>query len=88
MGGIHEIHEQDHICQQSVLQEPPTVISHQYPNRGRLAVILLSLVLGSLVVALDTTIISVAIPKISTEFKALADIGWYGSAYLMTLTAL
>lgn len=43
--------------------------------------------LGSLLVAVDTTIISVAVPRISTEFKALYDIGWYGSAYLATLTA-
>lgn len=49
--------------------------------------ILLSLALGTLLMAIDTTIISVAIPKISTEFKALKDVGWYGSAYLITLTA-
>ncbi|KAF7916838.1 uncharacterized protein EAE98_010560 [Botrytis deweyae] len=30
---------------------------------------------------------SVTIPKISTEFKALDDVGWYGSGYLITLTA-
>ena len=37
--------------------------------------------------AIDTTIIAVAIPGISTDFKALDDVGWYGSVYLMTLTA-
>ena len=37
--------------------------------------------------AIDTTIISVAIPTISTDFEALHGVGWYGSAYLMTLTA-
>ena len=40
-----------------------------------------------LLVVIDTTIISVAVPKISTVFKALDEIGWYGSAYLMTVTA-
>ena len=59
----------------------------RYPARGRLIFILLSLVLGSLLVALDTTIVSVAIPKISTDFGGLDDVGWYGSAYLATLTA-
>lgn len=34
------------------------------------------------------TIVSVAIPKISTQFRALDDVGWYGTAYLITLTAL
>ena len=47
-----------------------------------------SLFLGTFLVAIDTTIISVAIPKISTEFHSLDDVGWYGSAYLITLTAL
>ena len=39
-------------------------------------------------VAIDNTIDGVAIPKISTVFHALDDVGWYGSAYLLTVTAL
>ena len=61
--------------------------TYEYPTTWKLGFILLSLVLGSLLVAVDTTIISVAIPHISTDFKALHDVGWYGSAYLVTLTA-
>lgn len=60
----------------------------QYPTSRRLAVVLLSLFLGTFLVAIDTTIVSVAIPKISTQFHALDDVGWYGSAYLITITAL
>jgi hypothetical protein len=37
--------------------------------------------------ALDATIISVATPKISTQFQALDDVGWYGASYSMLLTA-
>ena len=59
----------------------------QYPTKGRLIFILICLVLGTFLVAIDTTIISVAVPKISTDFRALNDVGWYGPAYLMTLTA-
>ena len=59
----------------------------RYPSGIRLAVVLLSLFLGTFLVAIDTTIISVAIPDISTSFQALDDVGWYGSAYLITLTA-
>ncbi|KAL8885538.1 MAG: hypothetical protein Q9192_006629 [Flavoplaca navasiana] len=62
--------------------------NHDYPTGSRLGIILLSLFLGTFLVAIDTTIVSVAIPKISTEFHALNDVGWYGSAYLMTITAL
>ena len=58
-----------------------------YPTAWRLVMILLSLTLGTLLIAIDTTVISAAAPKISTEFKALNDVGWYGSAYLITLTA-
>ncbi|KAL8721385.1 MAG: hypothetical protein Q9225_001932 [Loekoesia sp. 1 TL-2023] len=59
-----------------------------YPAGLRLTVILSSLFFGTFLVAIDTTIVSVAIPKISTQFHALEDVGWYGSAYLITITAL
>jgi len=47
----------------------------------------MGLAFGTFLMALDTTIITVAIPAISTEFKALDKVGWIGSAYLITLTA-
>ncbi|KAL8658027.1 MAG: hypothetical protein Q9226_001336, partial [Calogaya cf. arnoldii] len=62
--------------------------SSRYPTGWRLAAIMASLCLGTLVVAIDNTIIGVAVPKISTVFDALDDVGWYGSAYLLTVTAL
>ncbi len=61
---------------------------YEYPTGWRLVIILCSLFLGTFLVAIDTTIISVAIPKISSQFDALDDVGWYGSAYLITITAL
>jgi MFS family permease len=36
----------------------------------------------------DNTIIATAIPKITSIFNSLGDVGWYGSAYLLTTTAL
>ena len=59
----------------------------QYPKGLKLVVIMVSLMLGTTLMSLDTTIISVATPKISTQFRALDDVGWYGAAYLMILTA-
>ena len=70
------------------MKTDPVTPSKQYPSGLKLATILLSLALGTLLVAIDTTIISVAIPKIATEFTSIDDVGWYGSAYLLTLTAL
>lgn len=49
--------------------------------------VITSLYLGTFVMALDTNIIGVAVPKISAEFQALEDVAWYGSAYLLTVTA-
>lgn len=69
------------------IEKKPEQTQSEYPTKGRRAVILLCLILGTFLVAIDTTIISVAIPSISTDFKALDDVGWYGSAYLLTLTA-
>lgn len=60
----------------------------QYPTAVMLTVTLTSLFLGTFLVAIDTTIVSVAIPRISSQFQALDDVGWYGSAYLITITAL
>ena len=57
------------------------------PARWQLAIITVSLCCGTILVALDTTIISVAVPSISTAFQAFDDVGWYGSAYLLTITA-
>ncbi|KAG9230449.1 putative HC-toxin efflux carrier [Amylocarpus encephaloides] len=34
--------------------------------------------------ALDNTIIATAIPAITDQFHSLPDVGWYGSAYLLT----
>ncbi|KAJ0160977.1 putative HC-toxin efflux carrier TOXA [Colletotrichum tanaceti] len=40
------------------------------------------------VLALDNTILATAIPQISSDFKSLNDIGWYGSSYLIAQMAL
>ncbi|KAH8651556.1 efflux pump antibiotic resistance protein [Tricladium varicosporioides] len=53
----------------------------------KLAIITLSLALGTFLIALDTLIIGTAVPSITSEFHSLEDIAWYGSAYLLTTTA-
>ncbi|KAL8725329.1 MAG: hypothetical protein Q9166_007435 [cf. Caloplaca sp. 2 TL-2023] len=52
-----------------------------------LAVVTVSLCLGTFLVALDVNIIGVAVPRIATAFKSLDDVAWYGSGYLLTVTA-
>ncbi|KAF7855296.1 uncharacterized protein EAF02_011555 [Botrytis sinoallii] len=53
----------------------------------RLAAVIGSLCLGIFLLALDMNIIAVAIPRITSDFHALNDVAWYGSAYLLTVTA-
>ena len=59
-----------------------------YPSGLKLAVITLALCLSVFLVALDNTIIATAIPRITDHFHSLGDVGWYGSAYLLTTCAL
>ncbi|KAI1171188.1 MFS multidrug transporter-like protein [Nemania sp. FL0916] len=53
----------------------------------RVAVIIGSLCLGILLYGIDINIIGTAIPRITTDFHSLSDVSWYGSAYLLTVTA-
>lgn len=64
-----------------------SLLSSPYVSGWRLGMVIASLYLGTFVMALDTNIIGVAVPKISSEFHALEDVAWYGSAYLLTVTA-
>ena len=61
--------------------------ANDYPSGPKLTIIMLALELAVLCVALDNTIVATAIPKITNLFHALDDVGWYGSAYLLTLCA-
>jgi hypothetical protein len=59
----------------------------EYPKAMKLTLITVALCLSVFCMALDNTIISTAIPRITDEFKAINDVGWYGSAYLLTTCA-
>ncbi|RDL37705.1 Uncharacterized protein BP5553_05138 [Venustampulla echinocandica] len=49
--------------------------------------ILAAAFLGMFLVAVDRTIISTAIPRITDDFHSLSDVSWYGSVYLLTCCA-
>ncbi|KAG9247318.1 major facilitator superfamily domain-containing protein [Calycina marina] len=59
-----------------------------YPSGLPLGLLTFGLCMSTFVVALDNTIIATAIPKITSVFNSLDDVGWYGSSYLLTTTAL
>lgn len=64
-----------------------TQASSMYLEGWRLYVVITSLFFGTFLIALDTNILNVAIPQISTDFHALDDVAWYGTSYLVALTA-
>lgn len=59
----------------------------RYLSSWRLGIVIFSLFLGAFLIALDTNIIGVAVPVITSEFQSLQDVSWYGAAYLLTITA-
>lgn len=59
----------------------------QYPKGFRLGAILFALIISIFLVALDMTIVATAIPRITAQFHSLDQVGWYGSAFFLTLAA-
>ncbi|KAI0411703.1 putative efflux pump [Xylaria grammica] len=60
----------------------------EYPKGVKLTLISVALCLSVFLTALDNSIIATAIPAITKQFHSLNDVGWYGSAYLLTTAAL
>ncbi|OTA99368.1 hypothetical protein M426DRAFT_76399 [Hypoxylon sp. CI-4A] len=68
------------------LGEPKNNAEHmEYPSNRNRIVIMSALYLANFLVNLDQNIISTAIPRITDEFHSLGDVGWYGTAYILTL---
>ncbi|KAI8720323.1 MFS domain-containing protein [Fusarium sp. LHS14.1] len=63
---------------------PTEKVDVVYPSGIRLVLLMTSVFIGMFLVALDKLIISTAIPAITDEFHSANDIGWYGTAYLLT----
>ncbi|KAF7531468.1 hypothetical protein G7054_g8868 [Neopestalotiopsis clavispora] len=61
-------------------QHQPTTYASGVP----LYLISLGLILAVFCLGLDRSIITTAIPKITSDFNSLEDVAWYGSAYLLT----
>ncbi|KAK1995901.1 major facilitator superfamily transporter [Colletotrichum falcatum] len=73
---------------QNALTHTPTSRSEiQYPSGLKLFLILISVFMTMFLVALDRLIIATAVPQITDDFHSVTDIGWYGSAYLLTTCA-
>ncbi|CAO3683126.1 unnamed protein product [Umbelopsis vinacea] len=74
--------------QSSAMSNNPTALSDENRPKGvKLALIFTGLFFSVLLAALDQTIVTTALPKISSEFNALDQISWVGTAYMLTSTA-
>lgn len=72
----------------SPAQDPQEDGEVVYPQGLPRILIIVCLCLSVFLVALDQTIIAPALGAITGQFNSTKDIGWYGSAYLLTSTAL
>ena len=73
----------------AALHKTPTIatLEDKMPHSFKLVAIMLALCLSIFLVSLDMTIVSTAIPEITNEFHSLPDVGWYGSAFFLTLAS-
>lgn len=63
------------------------IATADYPRALQLTFIVVALVLSIFLVSLDMTIVATAIPRITDEFHSLNDVGWYGSAFFLTVAS-
>ncbi|KAI0449644.1 putative MFS multidrug transporter [Xylaria acuta] len=60
----------------------------EYISGYKLFAALIGIISGFFIVLLDFSIISTAIPYITSDFHRLQDVGWYGGAYQLSSAAL
>ena len=66
-------------------QQLSRIDTSDFPSAFPLAMITVALMLSIFLCALDMTIVATAIPRITDQFKSLDQVGWYGSAFFLTL---
>ncbi|KAL1896669.1 hypothetical protein Cpir12675_002691 [Ceratocystis pirilliformis] len=71
----------------SLADAPGTQAQTFNPKSLRFWLIIVSNFVAIFLVALDRTILTTAIPKMTDAFRTQSDIGWYGSAYMLTSAA-
>jgi hypothetical protein len=59
----------------------------EYPSGLKLLTVIIALVLAMFLASLDMTILATAIPRITDQFHSVADVGWYGSAFFLTVAS-
>ncbi|KAF4979889.1 hypothetical protein FZEAL_4000 [Fusarium zealandicum] len=60
----------------------------EYLTGWKLTSLMISITLAAFLMLLDMSIIVTAIPRITSDFHSLRDVGWYGSSYNLASAAL
>jgi EmrB/QacA subfamily drug resistance transporter len=67
---------------------PPDSSGPQYLSHGQILVVILGVMAGMLLAALDQSIVGTALPRIVSELGGLDKLSWVVTAYLLTSTAV
>ncbi|KAK6841058.1 hypothetical protein PG987_001918 [Apiospora arundinis] len=59
----------------------------EYVTGIRLVLVITSAIVACFLMLVDTMVISTAIPRITDEFRSLADVGWYAGVYQFGIAA-
>ncbi|KAI4961381.1 hypothetical protein J4E86_000409 [Alternaria arbusti] len=81
---LHEEHEKDASPSASRGNEYADSEENYKPKTLKFWLVIISIYLAFFLVALDRMIIATAIPAITNTYGTIADIGWYGSGYMLT----
>ncbi|KAH8810862.1 putative efflux pump antibiotic resistance protein [Xylogone sp. PMI_703] len=68
-------------------QAQETEDASKYAKFSRLVLISIALCLATFCVAVDNTITSTAVPRITHDFHSISDVGWYAAIYPLTSCA-
>ena len=83
-----ELREIGNHTENEVSSNAPNRHSTESNVRGlRFTLLTIGLVLSIFLAALDSSILSTAIPKITDHFGTVRDVGWYSTAYFITNAA-
>ena len=82
---VQPIHEPALSDSKEKITDPDT---REYVTGWSLRLLTGALMLGMFLVGVDSSIIGVVTPKITTSFHAIDDIAWYGSGYMLPHTVL
>ncbi|KAK8001818.1 MFS multidrug transporter [Apiospora marii] len=69
-------------------QEKPGEENVEYITGFRLLAVMIAVVLAAFLMLLDISIISTAVPRITSDFHSLPDVGWYAGAYQLANSCL